>query len=118
LRTVRSNLNTFVTLFDGADPTSVVPRRTESLVSPQALFMLNNPFVLGEAETLAAKYAGQHDAAKVVRDLYERLFARPVSEREEAEALELLADLGYPREGALAAYVQVLFSSNEFMFVD
>ncbi len=118
LRTVRSNLNTFTTLFDGADPTSVVPRRNESLVSPQALFMLNNPFVLGEAEVLAARYAGRGDVAVVVRELYEALFARPVSEHELAEGLELLATLGYPADGALAAYIQVLFSSNEFMFVD
>lgn len=118
LRTVRSNLNTYATLFDGADPTSVVPKRTESLVSPQALFMLNNPFVLGEAETLAAKYAGQNDGAAVVRELYETLFARPATEQELGEAMGLLATLGYPAEGALAAYIQVLFSSNEFMFVD
>jgi hypothetical protein len=118
LRTVRSNLNTFTTLFDGADPTSVVPRRNESLVSPQALFMLNNPFVLGEAETLAAKYAGAAEASAVIAELYEALFSRPVTEQELGEGLALLKELGYPGDGALAAYVHVLFSSNEFMFVD
>jgi hypothetical protein len=118
LRTTRSNLNTFTTLFDGADPTSVVPRRNETLVSPQALFMLNNLFVVGEAEALAAKYAGETDASVVVRTLYEALFARPVTEQELGEGLELLTTLGFPAEGALAAYIQVLFSSNEFMFVD
>ncbi len=118
LRTVRSNLNTFTTLFDGADPTSVVPRRNETLVSPQALFMLNNPFVVAEAEALAAKYAGEADIRAVVGALYEALFARPVTEQELGEGLALLKELGYPGDGALAAYIQVLYSSNEFMFVD
>lgn len=118
LRTVRSNLNTFTQLFDGADPTSVVPRRNQLLVSPQALFMMNNPFVIAEAENLAAKYADQTDPDGVVRSLYETLFARPVSDQELAEAQELLANLGYPEKDALTAYIQVLFSSNEFMFVD
>jgi hypothetical protein len=73
---------------------------------------------VGEAEALAAKYAGETDASVVVRTLYEALFARPVSEPELGEGLELLTTLGFPAEGALAAYIQVLFSSNEFMFVD
>jgi hypothetical protein len=118
LRTVRSNLNTYAQLFDGADPTSVVPRRNQSLVSPQALFMMNHPFVITEAENLAARFEGQTEVDSVVKSLYETLFARPVSDQELAEASELLTMLGYPNKEALAAYIQVLFSSNEFMFVD
>ena len=80
--------------------------------------MLNNPFVLGEAEALAAKYPGAAEASAVVAELYEMLFGRPVTEQERVEGLALLNDLGYPEGGALAAYIHVLFSSNEFMFVD
>ena len=35
----------FGRLFDRADPGSIVGRRGESVVAPQALFFLNDPFV-------------------------------------------------------------------------
>ncbi|MCA9436559.1 MAG: PSD1 domain-containing protein, partial [Candidatus Omnitrophica bacterium] len=52
-KTVRSDRTSFNMLFDAADPTAIVTRRIDTTVAPQALFLLNNPFVLETAEAMA-----------------------------------------------------------------
>ena len=47
LMTIRSDRTGFGPLFDAADPTAPVDKRTVSTVAPQALFLLNHPFVEG-----------------------------------------------------------------------
>ena len=47
----------FGRLFDRADPGSIVAERGESVVAPQALFFLNDPFVGEMAQALAARIA-------------------------------------------------------------
>ncbi|MCF6285851.1 MAG: DUF1553 domain-containing protein, partial [Candidatus Hydrogenedentes bacterium] len=116
LRTVRSNTSTFVTLFDGADATSVVPRRNESTVSPQALFLMNHPFALAASEALASTTGA---ATSPVEAMYRRLYGRPPTEDERTFAQATLAQMGGsdPTE-ARAAFAQILLSSNEFYFID
>ena len=46
LMTIRSDRSSFGPLFDAADSTAMVDTRVVSTVAPQALFLLNNPFVL------------------------------------------------------------------------
>ncbi len=46
LTTIRSDRSGFGPLFDTADPTAPVEKRTISTVAPQALFLLNHPFML------------------------------------------------------------------------
>ena len=55
LMSARTGANTseFASLFDGADPGSIVEKRTESIIAPQALFFLNDPFVSDQAKALA-----------------------------------------------------------------
>ena len=57
----------FGRLFDRADPGSIVASRGESVVAPQALFFMNDPFVSELARALAARVAreepGRHEAA-------------------------------------------------------
>ncbi|GMV99185.1 MAG: hypothetical protein AMXMBFR84_03240 [Candidatus Hydrogenedentota bacterium] len=119
LRTVRSNLSTYTMLFDGADPTSVVPKRAESIVSPQALFLLNNEFIAKLADALAKSVESQGaDLPALVDVLYQRLYARPATPKDIEIAQRLLTGLGYPASESLVAYAQVLVSANEFMFVD
>ena len=114
LRTNRSKLNTFVTLFDGADPTSSIATRNESTVAPQALYLMNHPLVLTAAEALSAKVGD-----KPVEEMYRRLYSRYPSESELAFAESTLNKMGYPESSeALTAYAQILLCSNEFYFID
>src|SRR5262249_57231646 len=56
LMSARTGANTsdFGRLFDRADPSLIVARRGHSVVAPQALFFLNDPFVSTAAKTLAS----------------------------------------------------------------
>ena len=118
LRTVRSNLNTYVVLFDGADPTAITPTRNESTVAPQALFFMNHPLFLSAADALVAQIDyGQ--TPNPVEEMYRRVFARMPTETELQIAESALQRLGYPESStALTAYAQILLSCNEFYFID
>lgn len=85
LTTVRSDRSSYQALFDGADPTAIVEQRTESTVAPQSLFLLNSPFVLAQAEALAAASAAStKGSGERVRWLWRRLFQREPGPPDEA----------------------------------
>jgi hypothetical protein len=117
LRTVRSNLSTYTMLFDGADPTAVTPARNQSIVVPQALFAMNNAFLLEQSAALADT-ADYSNAGPVIAELYQRVFARAPTDGEFHIGKTTLNSLGFPSKESVAAYAQVLLSSNEFYFVD
>lgn len=119
LRTNRSNLGTYTILFDGADPTAIVPKRVESVVAPQALFLMNAESVLNEAQALATSLGeSAKDIDTLVDRMYRRLYARPATANEIALARDALPKLGYPNPVALTAYAQVLLGANEFAFIE
>ena len=53
----RNALPELFEVFDFADPSIVVGRRNVSTVAPQALFLMNNPFVLEQAQAAAKRAA-------------------------------------------------------------
>src|SRR4029079_16076490 len=71
LMTIRSDRATLRSLFDAADSTAIVDKRNVSTVAPQALFMLNNPFVQQQAQQLAQRALNASpDEAPRVESLY------------------------------------------------
>ncbi|MBI2421608.1 MAG: PSD1 domain-containing protein [Candidatus Hydrogenedentes bacterium] len=119
LRTVRSDRSTYPMLFDAADPTSIIPKRLETTVSPQALFLMNHPFMLSESERLASAMApAAADAEGLANALYGRIYMRAPSPGEITLTREALPALGYPAPEGVTAYAQVLLNANEFVFVD
>jgi hypothetical protein len=119
-KTVRSDRTSFNMLFDGADPTAIVDRRIATTVAPQALFLLNNPFVLEMAEALAQSILAQEesDPQSGIAALYLRLYSRPVDERERDIGLSVLSDTGKDPLENWRGYCQVLMCANEFLYVD
>jgi hypothetical protein len=113
LMTIRSDRSSFRELFDAADSTAIVDKRTESTVAPQALFLLNHPFAMEQAKALAnrTKELGVHDNRGRIEQLYVSLYGRSPSEKEIEIGLAAL-------EQGLEAYCQLLLCSNEFMYVD
>jgi Protein of unknown function (DUF1553)/Protein of unknown function (DUF1549)/Planctomycete cytochrome C len=120
--TIRSDRSSFGPLFDAADSTAMVDRRVVSTVAPQALFLMNHPFVLDQARALGARLQkGAGDDGERINRAYALLYARKPTAEEVAIGRELLEQMTKAEgsaDRAWAAYAQVLFCSNEFLYVD
>jgi hypothetical protein len=116
--TVRSDRSGFGPLFDAADPTAPVDRRTESTVAPQALFLLNHPFVKEQARAVADRVrAKAADDASRIRRAYDLLYSRRPT-AEEVRVGESLLTGTVSAEEAWPGYAHVLLCADEFVFLD
>jgi hypothetical protein len=121
----RQNLPGMLRTFDFASPDASNPQRYETTVPQQALYLMNNNFVLDQARGLLKRpeLAGVQDTEVRVRKLYRLLLGRAPTAAELALAERFLA-AGEANGTASATltpweqYVQVLLLSNEFAFVD
>ena len=110
-------------LFDAADPVSIVEKRIDSTVAPQALFLLNHPFVQAQVKVLAQRLTRESptdDRGKIER-LYQLLYGRPPGEDEIKIGLAAIASASAgsaPTSEAWEQYCQVLLCANEFTYVD
>ena len=121
VQTARWDRSNFATLFDAANPDASVEKRTVSTVAPQALLMLNNNFVQGQAAELSKRLLREApgDEAARIQWAYQWLFARPARAEELAIAQQLLAKSGESKpENAWRDFAHVLLCSNEFIYVD
>ena len=105
-------------IFDVTDSGQHVDRRPQTMVSQQALFLLNNPFVAKRAEQVVNRYISQ-DSEKGFPWLYRLILGRDPSASEvallEVHFVRLRESLS-SRE-ALQAIVHSLFCSNEFIHI-
>jgi hypothetical protein len=117
--TVRSDRSGFGPLFDAADPTAPVDRRTESTVAPQALFLLNHPFVKEQARAVASQILRSCSSGQEhrIRLAYALLFGRPPTEQEVQVGREVL-QAGKADEQRWTEYCHMLLAANEFSYVD
>jgi hypothetical protein len=131
LRAVRSDRSGFGPLFDVADSTASVDRRSESTVAPQALFMWNGPFTLESAKMLAKRLLAENavDDASRIGQAYALLYGRPATAEEVKVGRQFLAesrnaaadgkaDAEAVDERAWTEYASVLLCANEFIYVD
>lgn len=110
----------FTTLFDGADVDQSIAQRSFSTVAPQALFLLNHPFMIRTAGELAEDIARSKtaDASSQVRLLYQRLFHREPCEAELEIAIGFLSATDSPAgQGRLTELCHILLATNEFIYV-
>jgi len=91
LRTAKPEL---LALFDAPDDKATSPRRTETTVAPQALFMMNSPFVRRRAGNMAWRLLGDAKATDTdrVKRAYQLTYGRPPTEAEVRTALSFVAD--------------------------
>jgi hypothetical protein len=127
LPVVRNAPPDVLALFDAADPNAVSAVRNDTTVPAQALFLLNNPFVRAQALRFARSLLAdtKADDAGRVRSAHLRALGRPATDDEVREALAYLDSYaarakpgGDARLAAWQSYCQVLFCSNEFLYVD
>jgi hypothetical protein len=99
----------FGALFDRPDPSSIVEKRGVSTVAPQALFMLNDPFVATQAMALAERVVREipaDDNEARIRRLYAIVLGRTPTQA------ELKIDL------PLHKYCHMILCTNEFIYLD
>jgi hypothetical protein len=127
-------------MFDAPTLTPNCDLRSQSTVAPQSLLLMNNEFILQQAQALAERAistAGDDRQAQVRLAWRLALAAQPTPEQLDA-ALAFMAEqerefaaadkvkpapaskekLPAPRVRSLASLCQALFSSNAFLYVD
>jgi hypothetical protein len=111
----RLNMPTMLRTFDFPSPDIHCPQRFSTTVPQQALYLMNNPFVWEQAQTLVrrAKEPTNEEAPKTVTRLYSLTFGREPTQPEIARALDFITD-----DESWTEFAQVLLLSNPFMFVD
>jgi Protein of unknown function (DUF1553)/Protein of unknown function (DUF1549)/Planctomycete cytochrome C len=115
----RNALPEIFEVFDFADPSMVVGRRDSSVVAPQALFLMNHPFVRTQARHAARRLlaeAGLDDEGRVDR-AYRLTLGRPPTEPELRIGVGFVSQAETPEE-TWATLFQALFSSIDFRYVN
>jgi len=102
--------------FDFADPSTVTGRRNTSTVAPQALFLMNNPFVLEQSKHAAARMLAENEKDRIGR-AYRLALGREPTAGERAIAARFLASNDDAKE-AWAALFQAFFASADFRYVE
>ena len=79
----RDNLPEALTLFDPADPNLVTGKREETNVPDQALYLMNNPFVIEQAEAMAKRLIAEADTPlERFSKAFLLCYARPATNKE------------------------------------
>ncbi len=86
----RQNLPGTLRTFDFASPDLMNAQRSTTSVPQQALFMMNSPFVIAQAETLTAApdFASTQPEERHVQMLYDRVLARKATPAEVKSAID------------------------------
>lgn len=120
----------FLEVFDGADPNATTGLRPISTTPLQALFMMNDGFAHEQAEKFAVRIGMAYSTeAGRINYAHQLAFGRPATSEEvkmgrgylkacRAALKETKVPLDEQPRAALASYARVLFSSNEFVFVE
>lgn len=91
----RQNLPGLFRTFDFASPDNTAPRRYETTVPQQALYMMNSPFVVAQARRMTGELHAQpdKDPAHWIAALYRRILQRDPTEAEAASSLRAVEHL-------------------------
>ncbi|MBC8356494.1 MAG: PSD1 domain-containing protein [Planctomycetes bacterium] len=125
----RNFLSPMMLAFDSPIPFNAVGRRNASNVPSQALFMMNDPFVVEQAKLWAQRVVSKDVTTQArINAVYLAAFSRPPTDQEVAEGIAFLkqqaASLGLTGERAIydervwADYCHVLMNVKEFVFLN
>jgi hypothetical protein len=119
----RQDLPNLLRVFDIASPDQSSPGRSRTTVPQQALFLLNSPLAVEQAQALAGREELGSDDCQRIDSLYAILFGRPPSADEVEIGLRFVRDVqrdpsATEKIGPWQQYAQVLLLSNEFIYVD
>ncbi len=116
--------------FDFADINQPIAKRNTSTVAPQALYMLNHPFIIEQsrraADFIMERASASDSDADLVRRVYQQTLGRRPTDGELKLATAFIATpQGLPEEEAAqrrheswSLLVQTLFASVDFRYID
>ena len=123
---IRCNTNRFLVLYDFPNATTPVGTRDNTTVPTQSLLLMNDPFVVQQAQDFARRILRQfnHEQSRV-EAIYKQLFQRPATSSERDALLEFRSEFGKLGSGGeiseqtiWGAMIHSLFLSSEFIHVD
>lgn len=124
----RQNLPGVLRVFDFASPDATCPKRHETTVPQQALWLLNSDFAIEQAKSFVRRpdFAEIADPAARIRFAYETIYGREPESAETELGLAFTKDRSETEEGGGGTvqldrwerYVHALLCSNEFQFID
>ena len=118
----RSRLIPMMQIFDQPEPLVSQGSRPSTTIAPQALMFMNNANVVQWANHLAVS-VDDPDFDRVIEQIYERAVCRPPTSEELADSREFLEHQRQSYQGknarvqAIADLCQVVFSLNEFVYI-
>jgi hypothetical protein len=120
----------YLEIFDGADPNATTPQRGTSTTALQALFLMNSPFAHAQATRFVGRLMAEKRTARQRIDRAYRLAYGRGPTAEEVETGQTYLDRCASKiaasevsaerrvTAAWSSYLRVLFSANEFVFVE
>jgi hypothetical protein len=113
----RNNRLELFSTFDWADPNMVTGKRNVSTVAPQALYLLNHPFVIEQARLAATATDGVGDTERIER-AFRAAYSRQPDEKERRLALDFVSTGDETkRAAAWEQFYQMLFASVDFRYI-
>jgi len=125
---IRNALPEALRVFDFAEPSLIVGRRQITTVATQALYLLNDPFVLEQTDAIARRLIEfSTEEAERIDLAYTLTFGRPATTLERERSLALLQDISAGlstandedrQRVAWATLAQGLIASAEFRYLN
>jgi mono/diheme cytochrome c family protein len=125
LPVLRDRLPDVLDLFDFAEPSLVTGARETTNVPVQSLYLMNSPFVISRAESLANRLASEDNDESRIQEAFRLCFSRE-ADAEELQLAKSFFERGMKvakddevlRKQVLASYCQALLSTAEFRNLD
>jgi hypothetical protein len=120
----------FLAIFDGPDTNTSTDVRPRSTVPLQALYLMNNPFILEQSTALAQRLLCEAREVPGRLELaWELAWGRPPSPRENERACRYLATYSAAAAAgginnnrqeleAWTSLARILLTANEFLYID
>jgi mono/diheme cytochrome c family protein len=125
----RSLLNPMLNLYDAPETLTSTGRRNSTTTAPQALLLINSPYIRELAQAFAARISQQpeDDLSTIVTNAFRLALNREPSKGELRAAIQFIkaqqkdyeqSNSSKTKLAALADFAQAMFSLNEFIYVD
>ena len=125
----RSLLNPMLSLYDAPETLTSAGRRNSTTTAPQALLLINSPYIRELAQAFAARISPQSDddLSTIVTNAFRLALNREPSKSELRAATQFIkaqqkdyeqSNSSKAKSAALADFAQAMFSLNGFIYVD